>query len=50
MDLSLLADGCIQFALDFLYRQACEMRGTPLLSDGSPQQIVVLGMGKLGRS
>ncbi|MBM4206745.1 MAG: bifunctional [glutamate--ammonia ligase]-adenylyl-L-tyrosine phosphorylase/[glutamate--ammonia-ligase] adenylyltransferase [Gammaproteobacteria bacterium] len=48
MDLSLLADGCIQFALDFLYRQACELRGTPLLSDGSPQQIVVLGMGKLG--
>jgi [glutamine synthetase] adenylyltransferase / [glutamine synthetase]-adenylyl-L-tyrosine phosphorylase len=48
MDLSLLADACIQFALDFLYRQACELRGTPLLSDGSHQQIVVLGMGKLG--
>lgn len=48
MDLSLLADACIQYALDFLYRQACELRGTPLLADGSPQQIVVLGMGKLG--
>ena len=48
MDLSLLADACIQFALDFLYRQACELRGTPMLSGGSPQQIVVLGMGKLG--
>ncbi|MGZ5607500.1 MAG: [protein-PII] uridylyltransferase family protein, partial [Methylobacter sp.] len=47
-DLSHLADACIQFALDFLYREACELRGTPLLSDGSPQQIVVLGMGKLG--
>jgi glutamate-ammonia-ligase adenylyltransferase len=48
VDLSWLADACIQFALSFLYNQACERRGTPLLSDGSPQQIVVLGMGKLG--
>jgi len=48
MDLSHLADACIQYALAFLYRDACELRGTPLLSDGSPQQIVVLGMGKLG--
>ena len=47
-DLSWLADACIQYALSFLYKQACEKRGTPLLSDGSPQQIVVLGMGKLG--
>jgi glutamate-ammonia-ligase adenylyltransferase len=47
-DLSHLADACIQYALDFLYREACELRGTPLLSDGSPQQIIVLGMGKLG--
>ena len=47
-ELSWLADACIQFALDFLYEQACEKRGTPLLSDGSPQQIVILGMGKLG--
>ncbi len=48
MDLSLLADACIQYALAFLYQQACELRGTPILADGSPQQIVVLGMGKLG--
>jgi [glutamine synthetase] adenylyltransferase / [glutamine synthetase]-adenylyl-L-tyrosine phosphorylase len=48
MDLSQLADTCIQYALAFLYQQACELRGTPLLADGSPQQIVVLGMGKLG--
>jgi len=47
-DLSHLADACIQYALDFLYQEACALRGTPLLSDGSPQQIVVLGMGKLG--
>jgi len=47
-DLSHLADACIQYALDFLYQEATELRGTPLLADGSPQQIVVLGMGKLG--
>ncbi len=47
-ELSWLADACIQTALDFLYKQACEKRGTPVLSDGTPQQIVVLGMGKLG--
>jgi len=48
LDLSLLADACIRFALEFLYRQACDLRGTPVLADGRPQQIVVLGMGKLG--
>jgi glutamate-ammonia-ligase adenylyltransferase len=48
IELSWLADACIQTALDFLYQQACEKRGTPLLADGTPQQIVVLGMGKLG--
>ena len=47
-DLSWLADACVQQALDFLYQQACAQRGTPLLADGSPQQMVVLGMGKLG--
>lgn len=48
LELSLLADACIQYALDFLYRKACDLRGTPLLADGSPQQLIVLGMGKLG--
>ena len=48
MELSLLADACIQYALDFLYKQACELLGIPVLAGGSPQQIVVLGMGKLG--
>jgi len=48
MDVSLLADACIQYALGFLYQLACNKRGTPLLSDGSPQQIIILGMGKLG--
>ena len=48
LELSWLAEACIQTALNFLYSEACEKRGPPLLSDGMPQQIVVLGMGKLG--
>ena len=48
VELSWLADACIQYALAFLYQEACELKGTPVLSDGSPQQIIVLGMGKLG--
>lgn len=48
LDLTALAESSIQFALDYLHQQACNRYGTPVLSDGSPQQIVVLGMGKLG--
>lgn len=48
LELSWLADACVQYALDFLYRQATEKRGTPTFKDGRPMQIVVLGMGKLG--
>ena len=48
LELSWLAEACIQTALDFIYSQACEKRGIPVLADGTPQQIVVLGMGKLG--
>lgn len=47
-DLTALAEVCIQAALDFFYRQACQRWGTPTLSDGMPFNIVVLGMGKLG--
>lgn len=47
-DLTELAESCIQFALDYLYQQACARRGTPILSDGTAQNLVVLGMGKLG--
>jgi len=48
LELSWLAEACVQKALAFLYEDACTKKGTPLLADGSPQQIVVLGMGKLG--
>lgn len=47
-DLTILAETCIQTALDFFYQQACKRWGTPVLSDGTPFNIVVLGMGKLG--
>jgi [glutamine synthetase] adenylyltransferase / [glutamine synthetase]-adenylyl-L-tyrosine phosphorylase len=48
LDLTALAETCIQFALDFLYQRACARYGTPVLSNGTSQQLVVLGMGKLG--
>lgn len=47
-DLSALADACIDLALEHLYRWHCEQWGTPCNADGVPQQLVVLGMGKLG--
>ena len=47
-DLTELAEVCIQFALDYLYKQACELKGVPLNKEGKPINIVVLGMGKLG--
>lgn len=50
---SALADICIQGALDWLYRDACEQSGTPwgtnpLTGEESPQSMIVMGMGKLG--
>ena len=47
-DLTALAETCIQTALDFFYRQACQRWGTPTLANGTPFNIIVLGMGKLG--
>ncbi len=52
-DLSALADACIDQALSWLYRWACDKWGTPhsRASEGNParpQRMVVLGMGKLG--
>ena len=48
MDVSLLAEITVQFALDFVYTQASERNGPPVGKDGQPLQMVVLGMGKLG--
>lgn len=47
-DLTLLAEACLESALDYLYREACAADGTPALKDGRAQRLVVLGMGKLG--
>lgn len=47
-DLTALADQCLQQALSFLYQRQCLEWGTPVDEDGTPQQLIVLGMGKLG--
>ncbi|WP_336368418.1 bifunctional [glutamate--ammonia ligase]-adenylyl-L-tyrosine phosphorylase/[glutamate--ammonia-ligase] adenylyltransferase [Marinobacter sp. C2H3] len=50
---SAFADICIDGALEWLYRDACEQLGTPygedpVTGEDAPQRLVVLGMGKLG--
>ncbi len=52
-DLSALADACIGQALEWLYNDCCSHWGTPHSQASAgraaqPQQLVVLGMGKLG--
>ncbi|MDH5445831.1 MAG: bifunctional [glutamate--ammonia ligase]-adenylyl-L-tyrosine phosphorylase/[glutamate--ammonia-ligase] adenylyltransferase [Gammaproteobacteria bacterium] len=47
-ELSWLAETCVDGALQKLYQWACEEWGTPCNADGEPQQLVVIGMGKLG--
>ncbi len=47
-DLSVLAEVSLQVAHDYLFSQYSERNGTPRLSDGRPQRMIVLGMGKLG--
>lgn len=47
-DLSYMAEACIDFALSSLYQWQCETLGTPVNEQGVVQQLVVLGMGKLG--
>jgi [glutamine synthetase] adenylyltransferase / [glutamine synthetase]-adenylyl-L-tyrosine phosphorylase len=48
IDLSTLADTCISLALDFAYRSQTATWGTPVDTEGRIQNLVVLGMGKLG--
>lgn len=48
-DLSAVADSCIDLAYQWLYQQHCQLFGTPIgRHTQQPQQLVVLGMGKLG--
>jgi len=48
MDLSNLAETCVQYGVDFLYDDLCRRVGIPVDTEGTPQQLIVLGMGKLG--
>ncbi|AYC34566.1 bifunctional [glutamate--ammonia ligase]-adenylyl-L-tyrosine phosphorylase/[glutamate--ammonia-ligase] adenylyltransferase [Pseudomonas cavernae] len=48
-DLSELADACVDQAYQWLYLRHCQQFGTPIgRRSGQPQQLVILGMGKLG--
>jgi glutamate-ammonia-ligase adenylyltransferase len=47
-DLSSFAEACVDQSLSMLYQWQCSAFGIPTGADGEPQQLVVLGMGKLG--
>ncbi|WP_297844277.1 bifunctional [glutamate--ammonia ligase]-adenylyl-L-tyrosine phosphorylase/[glutamate--ammonia-ligase] adenylyltransferase [Pseudomonas sp.] len=48
-DLSDMADACIDLAYQWLYVRHCQQFGTPMgRRSGEQQQMVILGMGKLG--
>ncbi len=47
-DLSGLADSCLEHTAAILYHGLAEKFGTPAAADGSPQHLVILGLGKLG--
>ncbi|WP_122585815.1 bifunctional [glutamate--ammonia ligase]-adenylyl-L-tyrosine phosphorylase/[glutamate--ammonia-ligase] adenylyltransferase [Pseudomonas viridiflava] len=48
-DLSDMADACIDLACHWLHERLCQQFGTPTgRCTGLPQQMVILGMGKLG--
>ena len=46
--LSALAETLIVSARDWLYDACCQEWGTPCSADGTPQPLLILGMGKLG--
>lgn len=46
--LTVLAESCIEGALQTLYGWQCRQYGFPASADGRRQQLVVIGMGKLG--
>ncbi len=47
-DTSALADALITGVLDWWYPQLCLKYGTPYNRTGAPQQLLILGLGKLG--
>ncbi len=46
--LSAFADVCLEQTLRILYQWQCDKFGVPTAEDGSEQQLVILGLGKLG--
>lgn len=49
MDLSNLADACINVGIDYLHQSLAKEWGEPYANNGNkPQRMLVLGMGKLG--
>ncbi|MGS0681546.1 bifunctional [glutamate--ammonia ligase]-adenylyl-L-tyrosine phosphorylase/[glutamate--ammonia-ligase] adenylyltransferase [Shewanella sp. 125m-7] len=48
LDLSALAEALVIAGRDWLYREMCTQLGTPSDSQGQPQKLLILGMGKLG--
>ena len=47
-ELSAFADACIDASLSVLYRLHCSVDGIPRTKNGSPQNLAVFGLGKLG--
>jgi glutamate-ammonia-ligase adenylyltransferase len=47
-DLSAMAGACLEQAYRLLFQWQCEKLGTPTAADGSVQNLVILGLGKLG--
>lgn len=47
-EVSNLADVCISVTLSHLFREAVQRSGMPRSLNGEPQEMLVLGMGKLG--
>jgi len=48
LDLSALAEALVICARDWLYKEMCAQYGTPMDKAGTPQPLLILGMGKLG--
>jgi len=48
VDLSNLADACLKHTQSILYSWSCEKFGKPAAKNSSHQQLVILGLGKLG--
>ena len=48
IDLSAFADACLHCTLNILHKWQCKISGFPTTGNGSDQNLVVLGLGKLG--